>query len=217
MRRLKSYLTPCAMTAIVIYILTCAALFAVEYIIYRGAIGTVFSYALVTPPLAVLVYSLFGVREPSQNHKKSTGMLALASGGVVAAYFIFNTDHLLRLTSWQMLAALFAVGIVYILERLLGIKPIARLAAVAVILVYSALLASTALFLGITRPVTADTAKQILMDSGYQNPSFVTHCPAGPDSDFLTDKPEYLGAYSFFNVTDSRNVYVDVATGEIIK
>ena len=217
MQRLKSYLTPCAVIAVFIYILTCAALFAVEYIMYRRAIGTVFSYALVTPPLAVLVYALFGVREPSQSHKKSTGMLALASGGVVAAYFIFNTDHLLRLTSWQMLAALFAVGIVYILERCRGIKPIARLTAVAVILVYSALLASTALFLGITRPVTADAAKQILMDSGYQNTSFVTHYPAGSDSDFLTGKSGYLGAYSFFNVTDSKNVYVDVANGEIIE
>ena len=217
MQRLKSYLTPCTVIAVFIYILTCAVLFAVEYIMYRRAIETVFSYALITPPLAVLVYALFGVREPSQTHKKSTGMLALASGGVVAAYFIFNTDHFLRLTSWQIIAVLFVVGIVFILERWRNIKPAAKLAAVAVILVYSALLASTVLFLGITRPVTVDAAKQALNDSGYQTTSFVTHCPAGSDSDFLTGKPGYLGAYSFFNVTNSKNIYVDVASGEIIE
>ena len=245
MEKIKKHLTPNVLAAIILFLVTSAALYIIEYVLYARAVATVFFYVSIYPPLFILLYIIFGNRTPrvfgprrSQEHTEALTKLrvyimyaALAVCTVLIYYYVL-AKNIHRLPSWQILALVTGVVIIAAMQRLRADISGIRLVAYALSIIYSLLLIVTVLFLLITGPTTVAGAKKVLADNGQQSqyPYFYCHCLPDSATYLLPDGTGRLGAYLFSDVppdpsggraeytTDAvkNGVYVDVESGDII-
>ena len=245
MEKMKKYLTPNVLVAIILFLVTSATLCIIEYVMYARAVATVFFYVSIYPPLFILLYLIFGNRTPrvfgprrTQEHTEALTKLrvyimyaALAVCTVLIYYYVL-AKNIHRLPSWQILALITGVVIIAAIQRLRSEISGVRLVAYALSIIYSLLLLVTVLFLLITGPTTVAGAKKVLAENGQQSqyPYFYCHCPPDSAAYPLPDGTGRLGAYLFSDVppdasdiaggdmsdTVKNGIYVDVESGEII-
>ena len=204
-----------------LFLAACAVLYIVEYVMYGWAVGAMFVYASIYPPLIMILYFAFGKRRPvreetSQQRKETKAAIAyivLASYAAFTYYYVLTSRHV-RLGSLQMLGIVTAIVIVAIMHKLRRKEADIKFKANAVSIIYLAILLATVIFLLITDSYTITGARRVLEDNGYNNTSFVSHHPA--ETEDIPVNAGRLGAYSFQSDTGSETIYVDVAAGEII-
>ena len=219
MERVKKRLNPRVVRAVLIFIITCAALYIVEYVIYARAVATVFIYATVYPPIFVLMYYIFGKRrQKKEQPEEFTKARINVAYMVLACFYVFYilymlTGNTMRLSGWQILAVFTAFVIIALLHKNRGQNFDINFSADAASIVYSMILIVTAIFLIVTRPLTVAGAKKILEESGRRNVSFVTHYP--PEEELTDAGARSFGVYSFVYESGGASVYVDVASGSI--
>ena len=230
------------MLAVILFVVACLGLYVVEHVLYAGAVGTVFIYVSIYPPVFFVLYLVFGnrplKRELSEEQKQvrsSAGYMALAVVTVFTYYYVIFTQRT-RLSSWQLLALVTALVVIAIMHKLRGENKGANFIADAVSIAYFLIILVTTLFLLIAQPYTVTAAREKLAENGYPNVVYETHYPIvtdNPDDEEPTeetraeaasaeeiatpiDKAGHYGIYAFLDLTSNEYVYVDVLSGEII-
>ena len=146
------------MRAGLIFIITCAALYVIEYVLYDQTVTTVFIYAAIYPPLIVMLYYAFGRRRAKREYapeiKKAQAAIAYALLAVctVFTYYYVLVNNAGRLASWQILAIVNAIVIIAVLHKQRRVNIDVNFKADAVSIIYSMILLVTVLFLLIARP-----------------------------------------------------------------
>ena len=207
--------------AVFLFLAACILLYIIEFVMYAGAIGTVFIYASVYPPLILLLYFAFGRKRPaaetSPERKAAQAVIAyllLAACTVLMANYVL-TGAYTRLSSLQILAALIAFDAVVAAHKLRAKKASIRFKAIAAGIIYAAILLTSVLYILVVKPYTVNSALNKLEIAGYQDASFSSH--HSRDADGIPEVTGFLGAYSFHSESAQLTVYFDVVTGEIIK
>jgi len=211
---------PRANIAIVLYIITSAALYAIEFKMYSRAIETVFTYVVVYPPLFLIGYLVFGKRPMKRKDRKELRAKAMGMVGAIVlvgcalvVYNYLSGEKYRSLIDWQILAIVAAVAVVGLLESKRDeiVRKVLKVDYISII--FGALLLATVMFLLITRPYTVAGAEKMLAGYGRQDAVFEEHYPQGSQLPQGTDGP--LGAYLFVGA-DGDRFLVDVASGELL-
>jgi len=233
MEKFKEYLKPRYFIAVAVYLASCSVLYIVEYKLYAGALKTVFIFALVYPPVFVLLALIRGKSERKEPGKISRAIGYVVAGIVLAGMVVFVFRSLFpnysqRLFGWQTLSLIPSAVILLAMEIRSG-KLGAKHGAYGVSIIYSILLAGTAVFVLISGPSTVSNGKDTLLKNGYENPSFITHYSdrfamvhmiTGEFPESIThsynDDP---GVYLFTGQRDDKDfaVFIDTGSGIILE
>ena len=234
MERLKENLKPRNFISAAIYLVTCAVLYIVEYRVYAGALQTVFVFALVYPPVFVLLALIRGKSERKEPGKISRTLGYVVAGLVLvgAVFFVFRSlfpYYSQRLFGWQLLSLIPSAVALMIIEITQHGKLGAKYGAYGVGIIYSILLACTVVFTLVAGPSTVTDGKDTLLENGYDNPSFVTHFSDRFSMAFLAtgEYPESItsslgngpGVYLFTGRRDDKDfaVFIDTGSGIVLE
>jgi len=221
--KLKNCLKPRFFIAIIICLISCTALFIIEYRLYAEA-ESINTLSIIWAT-GLLLSAFLGLGQKNYKRLSRNGKIASAFciALVVSYCYFFSSDHSYRLYCWQCLAIIPAGFIFEILQHENTDAWFSN--ANFVRIVSPMILLATIIFLLITRPVTVDGARRVLLDEGYQNPSFVFY-----QSDYVWNvyftggdlpvnsnpvRDGRLGMYLFFVKQDSKDfgIFVDVESG----
>jgi len=205
--------------AFILYVVTSAALYVIEYKMFAGAIETIFMFVSVYPPLFLIGYLIFGKRPLKRDRKelraKAMGMvgtMVLVVCGLVV-YNYFSGDDYRHLANWQILAIVIIIAVIGLLESKKIAVAIRILRVDYISMLFTAILLATVVFLLATGPYSVAGAESVLAGAGRQDAVFEGHYPQG--SEFLEETGGPLGAYLFVGA-DGERVLVDVASGELL-
>ncbi|MCL2200671.1 MAG: hypothetical protein FWB75_04750 [Oscillospiraceae bacterium] len=123
MKQIKPMFTKRICFGIAVYVAAAVVLYLMQYILYEETVPTLFYFALIVPPVFLLLDRLLsGFFTRDSVRAKLGGMLRvtsvflmLASG--LAAYITFTGGHLRSLVHWQIIAVALSCAIVTALER----------------------------------------------------------------------------------------------------
>ena len=205
--------------AFILYVVTSAALYVIEYKMFAGAIETIFMFVSVYPPLFLIGYLIFGKRPLKRDRKelraKAMGMvgtMALVVCGLVLYNYLSGDDYR-YLVNWQILAIVIVIAVIGLLESKKFITAHRILRVDYISMIFASLLLTTVIFLLATGPFSVAGAENVLAGVGRQDAVFEEHYPQG--SEALQEAGGPLGAYLFIGA-DGERFLVDVASGECL-
>jgi len=219
---IKNYewLNPRIILASALYIITCVTLWIIEHRLYAGAIGTIFVYILVYPPLFLIGFVVFGKRQMKKDRKEIrakimglTGAMVLVGCGL-AVYNFVSGETYRHMTDWQILAIVIAVAAIGVYESMRGQDAKKILKVDYISMIFASLLLMTLAFLLITGPNTIAGAQKLLFSDGHTDTQFINRLPK--EYEDLPEEIGPLGVYVF--ISGRQEVFiVDIATGEIFQ
>jgi len=221
MIRSYDWLNPRVLLAFVLYAFTNVMLWMIEYRIYGGAVGTVFAYVSIYPPLFLVGFLIFGKRQLKRERKelraKAMGMTGsiLLVGCVLVGYNFLSGDAYRHLTDWQILSIVVAVSAIGVFEskRDENIQKVQKVDYIS--LIFGLLMLTTLMFLLITRPYSVARAERVLSDYGYQDLHYLNHLTK--EYEDLPEETGPLGVYVFVNNLGQEVFVVDITSGRVLE
>jgi len=225
MKKIKPYLKPRVFVAAIIWIVTCAVLYYIEYKLYAGAIYTGVGFLILYAPMSFLFWALFwrNIDKEEKNQAPATVIIAVLLCVAIIVILIVGENFFLNFLCWEMMALASVSVIVTIIEKRQQKKLISRYYSNSISVVYSAFLLAALLYLLIMRPTAVDGARQALINAGYVDLTFIGRISDEAWNGYhasadIPARENRLGAYVFSYEPEGRErrVFVDVESGEFI-
>lgn len=214
------------------YLVTCLALYYVEYKMYGSTVDTGLYFAVVIPPLSLLFWFMRDEDVDKAKKKKTrwnkisnifSNILFFACTAVFGYNLYLN---IYELRAYQFFALILLLGIIYLSKKYKHYMKQTNNTSIIVSVVYGTLLFATVMFVAVLSPCTVSKAAEMLQSNGYTNVSYATdiqnkeilNMVMGSNVSVLQKNDDRLGFYLFKAEKDdeSYGVLVSVTKGRIV-